>query len=591
MKFKYYILLVASLSILFACDDDYVAPQTITDASWLISETNNVRINEGIYKVNQGAWISFVDLSKGMIEHEWRIGEGCHFMTTGFGKDEADYSKFVIEGAGRVTTDAKAHVYFGEPGIKNVQLYNTFPDSVAFTSTGETIGGVFMPGDTLAAIRRGEVWVIDTTFQVDVYGEVLPAISVYQLIEDDNGTVIEEKLVAQVEEGKFYTEEDKADFPFIKIGLGEKLRFVDETSYDRPDSTAWAINIADGVTIKSAQRDTAIGFNELGFITDMIGQVNVIRKDDETTGVPGAAAVTLIPLQLEVGPSSKPFRIDGDLKDQADELSLNFAVTGAVGEIKANAKDAFTVFVNNSDAGLVDYAIAVDAVTTNPDNDAEIILTLAERIYNTDDVVVSYSPGSEDQQIIRSDTKIMDAFDKQPVMGYLEGVNLFVVNNGFEVEAAKNKTQNAGAEGYWDGKNKSAGLAWTRTTEQAAEGEYSLKFSHELTEARTMGHASAFPNETPVGHFKVSLKLWIATGTTLSTLTTAATGPSATWNDLDDAGKYPRDTWVTVEQVVEATTSLKGNKLTYFIPFDAGYTGTQTFYIDDARWEFLEYRD
>ena len=151
--------------IAFACDDDYEAPFSFSDMVWKVSESPN----EGMFVIAQDDYISFVDLSQGALSHQWTIDEGCYYLSSNFSKSDTVYTDFILEGATNVSNEGRAHVLFADSGIKGVKLYNTYPDSVAF----------IYDEDTISAAQQGDIWVIDTTFMVDVYEHIQPAFQVY----------------------------------------------------------------------------------------------------------------------------------------------------------------------------------------------------------------------------------------------------------------------------------------------------------------------------------------------------------------------------------------------------------------------------
>ena len=58
---------------------------------------------------------------------------------------------------------------FTKPGFHTVRLYNTFKDEVTYRGA-----------DTLVAKKAGDIWVVDTTFTVDVYDKLYQEYEVYR---------------------------------------------------------------------------------------------------------------------------------------------------------------------------------------------------------------------------------------------------------------------------------------------------------------------------------------------------------------------------------------------------------------------------
>lgn len=589
MKNKIYIISLLFISILFGCKDEYEAPMYLSDASWLISESNNVRISEGIYTINQGHWISFADLSQGVLSHTWTISDSAQFMNTGFGKEEEDYSKFVIPNSGNESEDPKIHVYFGEAGIRNVRLYNTFPDSVSFTTTGETIDKVFVPGDTLASYYDSAIdaWVIDTTFVVDVYGGIKPALEVYRILEDAEGNPTGEELVAEVLEGELYTIDDTASFNTVALEMGQKLRFVDLTTFDRPDSISWSINHKTGPNTLSSANDTTISFNELG--GGIVGALKVFRL--ENGDLKGVNAETNIPLKVTVGPSSKPFKIDGEIYETelTADNSVKFAVTGSIGAIRANAKDAFTVNVEGVGS------IAVDDVVVDPSNSALIILSMADAIYNTDVITVSYSPSSDDQAIVRSDTKVMDAFANQTVIPFFMELLSDRETAGVEIEKASGNVLAPEAEGWWANINpKPASEKLFRRVEsdEFADviGVASMYFKGDvdaLTACR-VDYTSISDDGMVAGTYKMSIKVFMPNTNTMTSFRLQSIKGTGSFLHDFDVTSIERGKWVTLSADVVVPEITGQVKLR--IDPNVGNTGVQELYFDEPSILLYEQR-
>lgn len=250
MKKLNILLPLFALLFVVACDeDDYVAPGTVTDVAWYTSEKNN-----GDYKLNQGDYMSFVDLSQGYESHEWSIETGNYFLKAGFSQYDS-LPLFIDQEKGFVTDDATVHILFNKAGINKVRLYNTFNQKVVFNGS-----------EPFEVVNKDGVWVIDTTFLVDVYGDVLPAFKVYQLVEDYDGNIIEEKEVCSITETDM-PDADKAEtWPSIDVEMGGRLKFVDLTTKDRPTGRIW--------TVFNQQKSTTsndsvaiVYFNTLGYTT------------------------------------------------------------------------------------------------------------------------------------------------------------------------------------------------------------------------------------------------------------------------------------------------------------------------------------
>jgi len=552
--------------MLYACKDEYEAPMFLADASWLISETNNVRINEGIYVINEGHWISFADLSQGTLSHTWTISDGTQFMKTGFGKDEEDYSQFVIPNSGNVSEDAKIHVYFGDAGERTVRLYNTFPDSVAFTSTGtyKNNGELEYPGDTLVSHKVGDEWVIDTTFVVDVYADVQPEFYIYKALESGDS------LVYHLKAGEIYTIEDSLNFAQVNLEMGQELRVIDSTKFDRPDGREWAIDHGLKNPTKTEALDTLISFDSLD--TLVMGSIKVFRIAPENI------VSTLIPVIVNVGPSSESFKVNGEIYETSvkEDNSLSFTVSGSVGNIGANAVNAFTVNVDG--VGAVD----VSSVKTDRDNASVLVLSLSANIYNSDVITVAYQPTSEDQQILRQDTRVLEGFDAQTAVPYFTNLVYNTEIAGIE-EAHTNTGAGAGADGWWVGATNDGGI-YQRSTDRANTGEASMRYNSDMADdPDAIGNIILQGSKllqglpTDISRYRVSIYIYLDAANTMQEFTSGPKGAiaSTVW-DIKDT---PRGQWVKLSQDVDISAdNISENRYDFVVK---GNGAGQILYFDD----------
>lgn len=154
------IALFISLFTISCNDNEYIAPDELTDVLWYTS------IFPGnANKVLVGKTVSFMDLSVNPLSHEWTIEDGNCYLKTGFqpswGTDTL--KQFINDKISLINTDHTVHVLFLKEGQSKVRFRNTFSKPVTYKGT-----------KPLKAVQEGNVWVIDTTLVFEV---TLPAVT------------------------------------------------------------------------------------------------------------------------------------------------------------------------------------------------------------------------------------------------------------------------------------------------------------------------------------------------------------------------------------------------------------------------------
>ena len=161
---KLIILALALIGFFTACQDEYEAPNEFSDVAWYTSMFRQTQFQIGI-----NDFISFSDLSQNAVSHSWTIADGAYYLKGPISRTDTILENFIIKDAGFETTDLTVHVLFTKSGLHPVRLYNTFKAPVTFYGS-----------DTIHAKQVGDMWVIDTTFMVDVFDTIVPAILIRQ---------------------------------------------------------------------------------------------------------------------------------------------------------------------------------------------------------------------------------------------------------------------------------------------------------------------------------------------------------------------------------------------------------------------------
>ncbi|WP_111709763.1 SwmB domain-containing protein [Lutibacter citreus] len=531
------ILLIFIIGI--SCDDkdDYEIPSNDYSSFWTIT----TKFNDSVDKVvNINDYIAFYDVSRNALSHKWTTPEETKLLSKEFTQLDSVYDKFII-GNGGVSNEKLVNVYFDEPGLFNVNLYNTFKDSVSEAVYSDGIGA----------------WVVDKTFTVDVFEDPNPAakilyndVEVFSMVESDNPSL-----------------EDKESWPVIDVEAGDQLVFVDASTTGRPTSSLWKFE--NGSPDKSSKDTIGVLFNKLG---EFNVSLESVRK------YPKKSILKYLPVNIKVNPSTKPFVLNGGISMDVNKV-ISFAVTGEVASV-VGAKSDFTVHVTNIAAGY-EADIPVDVVSINSADATIIELTLAEPVYNTDEVKVSYSG----DKITSVDARVLQGFDPLNTvidLGYSVLVDDYV---GFEIPYTGNKAEKrAGTNGYWCGNTNNDPIYFDRTEDKFSKGIASMKYTNMagvFNEVTLAASDFSKPNGIAAGTYYVSYKLFLAEGNTMKGFATKINKPSQefTWNIED----LPRGKWVEIGQTI-TTDAIEGTwTLIIRDTENPGVTGTQEMYFDELK--------
>ncbi len=531
-----------------ACqDDDYVAPDKLSDVTWYTS----VNPGDSFLRAIEDH-ISFLDASQGVISHEWTIEEGNYFLKTGF-NDRDSLPNFIDSSKGLVTDDETVHVLFMKEGINTVCLKNTFEEQVTFQGEDGPI----------ESTQVGDKWVFEKCFEVDVLAkEIKPAFRVLQ----DGIEVLSVSADDEIDIA------DSGTWPVIDVEVNKTLTFIDESTVGRPNDRLWRIN---GGTPETSNEVTAeIAFLNFG-TTTTLGRIESNRIDP----LPNKTNWKQIPLKVRVISSSEPFEILGGITENESEV-LSFQVAGIVDTASIIGKGAnFTVNVVNSSGFNQD--IAVQSISLNSNNESIIELTLAEPIYNSDVITVSYSGGS----IQSTDERQLDDFSNIEVDMFFEDNAVADSFERFSFETYNDEGVGRGdALGWW-----AQHMFYQRTDEQAASGLYSYKFSHPdfATAGGGMTSHGASDLAIPAGNYKMIIKIFMESGSSIGGVRTNLTPWKLLVWDLNGIAKGE---WVTLDRVVTTDAITTKVLIQVHTGESPGLTGPQTMYIDDIQFVPLELR-
>lgn len=150
---KKILIIISSLLLLLSigCTKDETDRTTFSDFTWYTSIPNGLA-----YTVKAGENISFIDLSQGMLSHEWTIQEGNFYLSPKFVKG-TNLTPYIIPNKGLVTNDTTVHVLFPVAGTFTVKLKNTYNTKVIYPGT--------VP---IEAVQVADVWIAEKVFTVVV---------------------------------------------------------------------------------------------------------------------------------------------------------------------------------------------------------------------------------------------------------------------------------------------------------------------------------------------------------------------------------------------------------------------------------------
>lgn len=508
---KILILSVLLLTILFSCNnDDYIAPYG-DYSNFLWTTTSGAEETDYVIALND--FIGFFNVSNNELSHNWSIPAGTSILNTEFTENDSIYTEFVIGSGPSSIQEKQLNVLFNTPGVKEIKLRNTFKDSV-----------------TDSEFKDG-LWEVNKTFTVTVFDDIRPS---FKVMRGD------EELI-NVTKNEWPSDDNSASWPIVTIEAGEELTFVDMTTDGEPDKRTWTFN---GAKIESSGSETAkVSYFGLG--TSKAGSIKSVRNQSEEK--PKGEATKLIPLNIEVVKSSKPFEVFGKVSLDKDE-TISFSVTGEINEI-GNQLDKFKVNVVNTASGF-NQEIAVASVSIDPSDPTVLNMKLSDPVYNSDVVSISYEGGAvEEERISSVDERYLEDFTDLIVDMYFEGsMNLDFTGYELPWDGNGNQWREANAGGYFgqhNGKTEAGPLYYWRDTTVKRFGVSSMKFETSddgLVLANTRLQGSKFSTLSPItaGKYVPSLWIYLDEGNTMNNIEyNFTTGPALIF-DLStiDKGKW-----------------------------------------------------
>lgn len=386
---RFFFLLVIIMCAFSSCKEEEFTPlNDVAECTWHLSSEDN---NAEPIVIGLNKYLCLMDLSQGALSHRWEVSDtGTKFLAGEMQWGQNDFTNMIDESIPHVNDLTMISVYFEKPGIHTIRLCNTFSKPVSYIYSKWNSQLQKTEKFQYVSKLEGDVYVMDTTFVVDVYApELEPGVKVYR---DPECT---EEIVTGIVGGT----EENPEYETVEIEYGDILYFKDD-SYDRPNSWKFNCQRAGIVGVEAAAADavTPLQFRTLtyaeGLVDDEPLTINytVERVNDPNNQfIPTAVAKTItIPLSIIVKPSDSP--LDYTAK-QVDQTHIHVYLNNSQFRADLNDIDAskFGLDWTNEDAtttsGTVTFKSA-KVLTSETGNKDLIELEVADgqKIYNTDDM-------------------------------------------------------------------------------------------------------------------------------------------------------------------------------------------------------------
>ena len=131
MKNRFLYIALSLISVLTSCKDDEFEPlNNVAECTWHVSTDQE---NVSPIQLNLNNYISIMDLSQGMLSHQWVVSDdGTKFLNGKMEWGQTDYTNLIDESIPHTNDLKTIHVYFTKPGDHTVRLCNTFRRQVVY---------------------------------------------------------------------------------------------------------------------------------------------------------------------------------------------------------------------------------------------------------------------------------------------------------------------------------------------------------------------------------------------------------------------------------------------------------------------------
>ncbi|MEM6829383.1 MAG: hypothetical protein AAF551_02630 [Bacteroidota bacterium] len=309
MKTIKFLTIVCFFGLIWSCEENEPEISEFSNVAYFTSQLQTAKED---WAINVADFITFSDLSRNAISHEWVIpGEGAAYFLEGpLTKNDTILSKFIINPGDTISTSPSVNVLFSESGFQTITLRNVFADSVTFFGR-----------DTIPSVLQDDgTWLYEEDFIVEVYDTIVGSARVF--LEDGSEVTLGTDT--------------------ITLEGGEELRFID-ASTGRPDTWSWVIRPTEGIGsgLNGTGPDATIAL-----IADIGVYEAVLFVSRTNEDVPNDFARFDIPNPIKIVASSLPFQLAGTIMEREDQ-TIQVPMSGAIGSFTGK-EYIFTVTVNGT---------------------------------------------------------------------------------------------------------------------------------------------------------------------------------------------------------------------------------------------------
>ena len=232
------------------------------------------------------------------------------------------------------------------------------------------------------AKQEGDVYVMDTTFHIRVYDpNLVPAVKVYS----------DPECTQEIKTGIVGGTEEAPEYEKYELEYGKSV-YIKDDSYGLPNK--WTFKCADtGVNDELTSFDTPYQFTAKKFSDKPLLLSMTIERTSASEGkgkyTPKASPKTLVvPLAITVVPSDDPITYNIRQIDQTHiAIDLDNSEFGYKEINPSSLKLTYSNSYNRPSA--VRGSVNITAAEVNKASRYELILTLVEKIYNTDELTLT----------------------------------------------------------------------------------------------------------------------------------------------------------------------------------------------------------
>lgn len=378
MKNKFLYIVLVITSIISSCkEDDFEPLNDVAECTWHMStEAENI----SPIQLNLKEYISIMDLSQGNLSHEWTVSDdGTKFLSGKMQWGQKEYDNLVDESIPHVNNEKTIHVYFTKAGDHTIRLRNTFSKQVVYPYSEWSAELQTYVKKYTYARKEGDVYVMDTTFHVRVYDlNLVPAIRMYS----------DPECTQEIKMGQIGGTEEAPEYETYELEYGKSL-YVKDDSYGLPNY--WKL-VCYAAGFEQEFTDFPDVYElKLKKFSDKPLNLNltVERKSDPNNKYqPTAMAKSVVvPLNIKVVPTQDP--VSYKIR-QIDQWNIAIDLENSEFGYKPIDVSALTLnYRNNYNGNNNSGTIAINKAEVNNTHRYELKLTLGEKIYNTDDLILT----------------------------------------------------------------------------------------------------------------------------------------------------------------------------------------------------------